>query len=108
MITQQNLKQQKPKNPYLEQKVMSASPEQLIAYIYDAGTTACIKKDRDLAAKAVGALLSSLNFEYKETAGTFYSVYRYLRFLVMKGRFDEAREIFSDLRKTWVKAFKLM
>ena len=34
-------------NPYLEQKVMTASPEQLIAYVYEVGSASCARKDAD-------------------------------------------------------------
>ncbi len=88
------------------QKVMSASPEQLISYIFDAGITACAKKDHAKASKAVNALISALNFDYKEISLTFYHVYRYLNHLVQRGRFDEARGIFMDIKKTWATAMK--
>jgi flagellar protein FliS len=94
-------------NPYLMQKIMSASPEQLISYIYDAGITACSKKDYGKASKAVNALISALNFDYKETSLTFLNVYRHLNHLIQKGQFEAAREIFMDIKKTWTVAMKV-
>ncbi|SVD41376.1 uncharacterized protein METZ01_LOCUS394230, partial [marine metagenome] len=38
-------KKQMKQDIYLEQKVLSASPEQLISYIYDAAIAGCIKRD---------------------------------------------------------------
>ncbi|NOX88672.1 MAG: flagellar protein FliS [Calditrichaeota bacterium] len=103
--------QQKPRkrnaNPYLVQKIMSASREELVAYIYEFGATACAQKDPVKARTAVNNLIQSLNFDYKETAETFLSVYRYLGNLINQKRFDEAKAIFTDLKRTWVKAFNL-
>lgn len=93
-------------NPYLMQKIMSASPEQLISYILDAGITACAKKDYSNASKAVQALINALNFDYKEISLTFFNVYRYINRLIQKGQFDEAKEMLADIRKTWSTAMK--
>ncbi len=95
-------------DPYLEQKILSASPEQLIAYIYDAGIAACMRHEREKASKAVLTLIKSLDFNQKEIAVTFYNVYRYLNRLISKGKFDEAKQIFSDLKQTWSKAMKVV
>ncbi|MHB2147733.1 flagellar export chaperone FliS [Calditrichota bacterium LG25] len=95
-------------NPYLVQKIMSASKEELVAYIYDAAITACAQKDSVKARNALNALVQSLNFDYKETANTFMNVYRYLMHLINNKKFDEAKATFSDLKKTWAKAFNLL
>ncbi len=94
-------------NPYLVQKIMSASKEELIAYIYDYGATACAQNDAVKARKAINNLIKALNFDYKETAETFLNVYRYLNHLINEKRFAEARAIFSELKNTWAKAFNL-
>lgn len=107
-MQQQHFQNAKNTNPYLVQKIMSASPDQLIAYVYDAGVTACHNKDRMKAGKAVRVLINSLNFDYKETSLTFFNVYRHVNSLISKGKFDEAKDIFSDLKKTWSKATKVV
>ena len=66
-------------NPYLMQKVMTASPEQLISYIYDIAISACAQKDHIKATQAVQELINSLNFDYKEQSLTFFRIYRYRR-----------------------------
>ena len=88
------------KNPYLEQKVMTASPEQLIAYVYEVGSASCAQKDADRARKALQVLSQSLNFDVAETSPVFYNVYRYINHLVNRRRFDEAKKAFDDLRQT--------
>jgi len=104
-MRQQNPYYKKPvqTDPYLQQKIMSASPEQLIAYVYDAGLAACMRHEREKASKAVLTLIKALDFNQKEIAVTFYNVYRYLNRLISKGKFDEAKAIFADLKKTWSK-----
>lgn len=107
MMTQDGYKKATQADPYLVQKIMSASPDQLISYIYDAGIAACKRKEREKASKAVLALMKSLNFDYKEIATTFYNVYRYLNRLISKGKFEEAKDVFVDLKQTWSKAMKV-
>ena len=44
---------------YLEQKILSASPKQLIAYIYDAAIASCAKRDIEKSTAAIGLLINS-------------------------------------------------
>lgn len=94
-------------NPYLHQKIMSASPEQLIVYIYDAAITACRRKDRIKATQAINLLINSLNFEHKEIAGIFYRTYSALLNLLGKGRYDEVEASINEIRSTWISAMNL-
>ena len=105
----QNAKKQMPKDvdPYLTQKIMSASPDQLISYIFDSGIAACGRKDREKASLAIQTLIKSLNFDYKEVAMSFYNVYRYVNHLIHLGKFDDAKTILVDIKKTWSQAFKV-
>jgi len=107
-VKQKQLKRPMPKNPYLVQKVMSASPEQLISYIYDAGITACIQKDRDKALKAIRILIQSLNFDHENAAVPFYNVYRYMNYSVAVGKFAEAKGYFETLKSTWAENMKVV
>ncbi|RLD17182.1 hypothetical protein DRI50_00020 [candidate division KSB1 bacterium] len=107
MLNYQMRPKRNPQNPYLVQKIMSASPEELIAYIFDYGATACAQEDPIKARTAINNLIQSLNLDYKEIADTFLNVYRYLGHLINQRRFDEAKNIFTDLKKTWAKAFNL-
>lgn len=93
-------------NQYLSQRVMSATPNELISYIYDVAIAGCGNNDSIKAGNAVRELMKSLNFEYKEIALTFYNVYRYINHNIIKGNFSHAREILVDLKSTWDKAMK--
>ncbi len=107
-VQQKQTKRAKPKNPYLEQKIMSASPEQLISYIYDAGITACVQKDRDKGLKVLRTLIQSLNFDHKEAAVPFYNVYRYMNYSLSCGKFTEAKGYFETLKSAWTQSMKVV
>jgi len=79
-------------NQYLLQKIMTASPNQLVAYIYDAGATACMQKDADKARRAVQLLVNGLNFDVKEVS----------KFAgILKELSVEPLEYQENLRKEW-------
>jgi len=92
---------------YLVQKIMTASQEQLIAYVYESGANSCAQKNANKARRAVQVLVQSLNYDMKEVTPTFYNVYRYLNHLINRRRYNEARQVFLDLKQTWSKAFHL-
>ena len=94
-------------NPYLVQKIMTASPEQLIVYIFDAGIAACGQENKVKSMQAVQELINSLNFDHKPVAATFYSMYRYILDQLHQMNFEEAKKMLTELRQAWVKAFNL-
>ncbi len=94
-------------NPYLTQKVLSASPEQLILYIYDASISACGREDHIKAAEAVQELINSLNFKEKKVASTFYGMYQYILNLIHEKDFEEAQVLLKEIRNTWANAMNL-
>ena len=91
-------------NPYLKQKIMSASPEQLVWYIYDAGIVACKKKDTTKAGQAIRELINALNFDYKEMAVPLFDLYKYCLNNVNSDKFEDAQEILEGLRDAWFEA----
>lgn len=95
------------RNLYLTQKVMSASPEQLVVYIYDAAIAACGRQDKIKAIQAIHLLIKSLNFEEREVALRFYQVYDTILEFLYRRNFERARELISEIRETWVKAMHL-
>lgn len=94
-------------NPYLLQKVSSASPEELIVYIYEAAIKACNQEDQRRSLEAVQELINALNFEAKEVALKFYVIYKHVIHLINNKQYSEARDMLNDLRSTWVQAMKL-
>lgn len=100
------MQNKKEHNTYQEQRIISATPNELISYIFDVAIAGCGKNDSIKAGKAVRELMKSLNFEYKEMALTFYNVYRYINHNIINGNFSHAREILVDIKTTWDKAMK--
>lgn len=94
-------------NPYLVQKIMTASPEQLIAYVYDAAISACAREDHAKALEAVQELVNALNFDAGEVTKSFHTVYQHVMDLLRKRQFAEAQEVLSELRQTWKQAMNL-
>ena len=96
---------------YLEQKILSASPKQLIAYIYDAAIASCTKRDIEKTTAAIGILINSLNFDEKEDvkdmSSKFSEYYEYILNLVREKRFEEARDNLKEVRDAWVKAMNV-
>ncbi len=94
-------------NPYLVQKVLSASPEQLIMYIYDAAIVACARKDQGKAAQAMQELINALNFDERKIATTFYNMYQFILSQIHKKNYEDAKKMIKEIRETWAKAMNL-
>ena len=94
-------------DPYLKQKVISASPEQLISYVYDVILAACHRKDQEKALRGLMGLVNALNFEYKDIAVPMYQLYQYCLEKVRKREFDEVEGLIGGLKAAWVEAMKV-
>ena len=96
-------------DPYLQQKVMSASPAQLVSYVYDIGISACINKDKIKLNKVLTHLKETLNYgaSTQEISHTFSSVYDHISYLVRNDRFDEAKNNFFQIKSVWKEANQL-
>ena len=104
-------KEQMKQDIYLEQKILSASPEQLIAYIFDAAISGCVKRDFEKTSSALNVLINSLNFdgseELKEMCSRFYQTYNNMFNLLRKKKYDEVHSHLKEIRQTWSKAMKV-
>ncbi len=107
MLANQNMTPGSQPNPYLVQKIMTASPEELISYIYEAAIRACIQEDHTRALEAVQQLINALNFDAGDISSTFYQVYSGILDHLYKRDYDTAKEILIDLRKTWSEAMNI-
>ena len=94
-------------NAYLTQKIFTATPEELIVYLFDAALVACTKKDRELSTRAIQELINALNFDYQDLATGLFQLYRYSLNKIQRGEFGQAKEILSELKATWVQAMKV-
>jgi len=86
---------------------MSASPEQLVVYIYDIAIAACGREEQEKAIQAIQLLIRSLNFDDRQVAGSFYQVYRTILEFLYRRQFSDAHKIISEIRETWIKAMRL-
>ena len=82
----------KPKN------IMTDNPGMLILKLYDLGIQKCLQKDRGGVQKVLKELIGSLNFEYKDMAGSFFELYDYAMRSADAKNFDEAVNILEGLR----------
>ena len=95
------------KDPYLKQKIVSASPEQLVSYIYDVVIAACHRQDQEKALRGLMGLVSALDFDYKDIAVPMYQLYQYCLEQVRKRNFDEVEGLISGLKAAWAEAMKV-
>ena len=95
------------KNPYLKQKILSASPEQLISYVYDAIIAACHGKDQERALRGLMELVSALNFDYKDIAVPLFQLYQYCLERARKRKFDEVEGLIGGLKAAWAVAMNV-
>ncbi len=95
------------KDPYLTQRIMSASPEQLISYIYDVILTACRTRDQEKVLRGLMALVSALNFDYLEQALPMHKLYQYCLDRAREGNLDEVKYIIGEFKEAWSEAHKV-
>lgn len=89
-------------NAYLKQEIMTLNPLQLLIKAYDAGITACNRKDEHKTSAVLTELIDSLNFDYAEIANSLFRLYEYCIREVKRGNFDVTLKILKELRETWV------
>lgn len=88
-------------NLYKAQQIATASPGDLLLYLYDALVAACAVGDRDKTLRGLEELINSLNFEHAESANGMLRLHQYCIDQVQQGHFEEAYKIISELRDAW-------
>ncbi|MEZ4702873.1 MAG: flagellar export chaperone FliS [Rhodothermales bacterium] len=82
--------------------MLSASPAQLVAKLYDLAILACHTRDRVKLRKILIELISSLNFEEGgDLAIRLSQIYEYCMRASISGDLDVVTEMLEDLRATW-------
>jgi flagellin-specific chaperone FliS len=92
---------------YLEQEVYSWSKEKLILKMYDLFIISAKRNDISKASRVLIELMSSLNFDYEETATRLYRLYEYCQRCIFQKNVEEAIFIIVELRNTWSQTFNL-
>lgn len=119
--------EKKPVNPYLQSKVMTASPEELVLMLYDgairfmnqavvhleAGNKPSAHESSIRAQAIVAELMGGLNMDI-ELSRNLMSLYDYLQYVMVGANIDKdvdksrhAIELLRELRETWQEAMKL-
>ena len=95
------------KDPYLKQKIMTASPEQLISYIYDAVLIACRNEDQERILRGLGGLIDALNFKHQEIAFPMFQLYQYCQDQARLKNFVEVESIMIEFKSAWTEAMNV-
>ena len=119
--------EKKPANPYLQSKVMTASPEELVLMLYDgairfmnqavvhleASNKPSAHESSIRAQAIVAELMGGLNMDM-EISKNLMSLYDYLQYVMVGANIDKdvdksrhAIELLRELRETWQEAMKL-
>jgi len=87
---------------YQQQAIASASPEQLIAKLYDLAVGACHSGDREKLRSVLKELISSLNFDQGgDIAQGLYNIYEYCLRESLRGDLEFISELMDELRSVW-------
>ena len=87
---------------YQQQAIVSASPEQLVAKLYDLGVAACLREDRQKLRAVLVELMAGLNFEQGgELAGRLHGLYEYCLTESATGDLAVIGELLAGLRDAW-------
>ncbi len=87
---------------YQEQAIASASPQQLVAKLYDLGIGACHADNRAKVRAVLVELVSSLDMEKGgDVAARLYALYQYCMEESMTGDLGTVCTLFEGLREAW-------
>lgn len=96
MTTQLRMRQ------YQEQAVASASPEQLVAKVYEIGITACHRGDREKVRAVLHELIGGLNFQDGgEIASRLHAIYEFCQTAAATGDLATVGDLLTGLRDAW-------
>ena len=87
---------------YQRQAIVSATPDQLIAKLYDIAVAACRRQDRAKLRAVLVELTASLNFEKGgEVARRLHALYEYCLLECGSGDLSVIAELLDGLRAAW-------
>ena len=87
---------------YQRQDVLSASPAQLVAKLYDLAILSCNTGDRSKLRKILIELISSLNFEDGgDLAVRLSQIYEFCMRESISGDLHVVRDLLGELRTSW-------
>lgn len=109
---QQNFAYQNAQNKashYIVKEIMEATPQQLLIKVYDFAILNCQKKNLEKTNAALQELINSLRFEpesAKEISIGLFRLYQYCQEEMRNKNYGVVLKVLTDLRETWLNAFK--
>lgn len=94
----------------MEQKkqVEIETPEQVILRLYEIGIEACWHRDQAKVGQVLRELIAALNFDYGEMATAYYNMYDYALRILEQQKYNEIRDILSELHDAWEQVIPAM
>ncbi len=84
------------------------TPEEVILRLYEIGIEACWHRDSARVGQVLHELIAALNFEYHEMATAYYNMYEYALRVLDQKKFDEIRDILTELHDAWEQVIPAM
>ncbi len=97
-------------NQYLVKEVLEATPEQLIIKIYDFAILNCQKNNLEKTNKAIKELMNFLRWDTEESKAVntgLFRLYEFCQEQMRKKNTQIVYKILTELRETWLNAFKM-
>jgi flagellar protein FliS len=96
-------------NQYLNNEILSATPEQLIMRIYDFAIVNCQKHNMIKTNDALQVLINALNFDNpaaKEISIGLFRLYQFCQDQMRKRKYEIVQKVLTELKESWEKALK--
>jgi len=96
-------------NQYLNNEILSATPEQLIMRIYDFAIVNCQKHNMIKTNDALQVLINALNFDNpaaKEVSMGLMRLYQFCQDQMRKRKYDVVQRVLTELKESWEQALK--
>jgi len=97
-------------NQYLVKEVLEATPEQLIIKVYDFAILNCQKNNLEKTNKAIKELINFLRWDTDESKAVntgLFRLYEFCQEQMRKKNTEIVYKILTELRETWLNAFKM-
>lgn len=96
-------------NVYLANEILDSSPQKLLIKIYDFAIAQCKNKNIEKTNKSLMTLITALRYDNEESAeisNGLRSLYEFCQDQMRQRNFEIVENILSDLRTTWISAFR--
>lgn len=88
---------------YKKQRVLNATPTELIGILYDEAIASTYRKDQEKLVGVLSQLIRSLNFDY-DLSSDLFGLYEYCQGQARKQNYEEVRSLLEPIRDAWSQA----